>query len=122
MANMADIDDSAAQVEAIRSFYGNAPRNSEWFAVTQDMINQFCAATDDNDWMHVDPERAARDSPFGGCVAPGFWSLAMLPHLARSMTGDSFPVGTLAINYGFDRIRFTGPVPIGAGPACIQAR
>ena len=40
---------------------------SDWFAVTQDMINQFCAATGDSDWMHVDPERARRESPFGGC-------------------------------------------------------
>jgi acyl dehydratase len=115
MANIADIDDSVAQVEAIRSFYGNAPQNSEWFAVTQDVINQFCAATGDNDWMHVDPVRAARDSPFGGCVAPGFWSLSMLPHLVRKTIGDKLPSGALlAINYGFDRIRFTGPVPIGA--------
>jgi acyl dehydratase len=115
MANMADIDDSAAQVAAIQRFYGTTLRTSEWFAVTQDLINEFCAATADNDWMHVDPERARRDSPFGGCVAPGFWSLAMLPHLVRQTIGDKLPSGALlAINYGFDRIRFTGPVPIGA--------
>jgi acyl dehydratase len=115
MTNSADAGDSAAHLEAIYHFYGNAPRMSDWFAVTQDMINVFCVATGDNDWMHVDPDRAARDSPFGGCVAPGFWSLSMLPHFVRKATSVDYPPGTLlAINYGFDRVRFTGPVLVGA--------
>ena len=115
MTDIADSDDTATHLAATRRFYGSAPRVSDWFAVTQDMINQFCAATGDSDWMHVDPERAKRDSPFGGCVAPGFWSLSMLPHLVRKAMGDACPPGALlAINYGFDRVRFTGPVLIGA--------
>jgi acyl dehydratase len=115
MANIAGTDDTAAQLAAIRRFYGTAPRMSDWFTVTQDMINQFCDATADSDWMHVDPERAKRDSPFGDCVAPGFWSLSMLPNLVRKATGGDDPPGALlAINYGFDRIRFTGPVLIGS--------
>ena len=63
---------------------------SDWFAVTQDMIDQFCTATGDNDWMHVDPERARRESPYGGIIAPGFWTLSMLPHLRAKATGDDF--------------------------------
>src|SRR4029079_17310358 len=115
MTNIDDTGDSAAHLEAIHRFYGKSPWMSDWIAVTQDMINQFCAVTGDNDWMHVDPERAGRDSPFGGCVAPGFWSLAMLPHFVRNATSGDYPPGALlAINYGFDRVRFTGPVPVGA--------
>jgi len=59
--------------------------------------------------------RARRDSPFGGTIAPGFWTLSMLTHLSRKSTGNDYPPGTLlGINYGFDRIRFPGPVRIGA--------
>ena len=89
---------------------------SEWFAVTQDVINQFCAATGDNDWMHVDPERAA--------PRKSLWRLRRTRILVAVNAAASravgrlatvFRLGTLAINYGFDRIRFTGPVPIGDG-------
>ena len=115
MSIIADTGDAAAHIESIHRFYGASPRMSDWFAVTQDMINQFCAATGDNDWMHVDPDRAGRDSPFRGCVAPGFWSLAMLPHFVRKAIGEDYPPGALlAINYGFDKVRFTGPVLVGA--------
>src|SRR3954452_123041 len=114
MTDFADIGESAAHLEAIHRFYGNSLRMPEWFAVTQDIINQFCAATGDNDWMHVNPDRAARDSPYGRCVAPGFWSLAMLPHFLRKATNGDYPPGALlAINYGFDKVRFTGPVLVG---------
>jgi acyl dehydratase len=65
MANITDTGDFAAHLEAIQRFYGNAPRMSDWFKLTQDMINEFCAATGDSDWMHVAPDRASRDSPFG---------------------------------------------------------
>jgi acyl dehydratase len=114
MTNVTNIDNSVANLEAIQRFYGNSPRMCDWFAVTQDMISQFCAVTGDNDWMHVDPDRAGRDSPFGDCVAPGFWSLAMLPHLVRKATSGNYPPGALlAINYGFNRVRFTAPVLVG---------
>ena len=76
------------------------------------MVNQYCAVRD-SDWMHIDADRARRDSPFGGTVAPGFWTLSMLPYLMRTALA-TFPPGTLGINYGFDRIRFPGPVLIGS--------
>lgn len=115
MTNIVDTNDSAARLQAIQEFYGDEPRTSDWITVSQVKIDQFCTATGDSDWMHVDPVRAARESPFGSCVAPGFWSLSMLPYLARSVTGDGYPAGAaVAINYGFDRIRFTGPVPVGS--------
>jgi acyl dehydratase len=65
--------------------------------------------------MHIDVDRSRRDSPFGNTVAPGFWTLSMLPYLMRSAIGTDFPSDTVAgINYGFDRIRFPGPVLVGA--------
>jgi acyl dehydratase len=79
------------------------------------MINQFCAVTGDNDWIHVDPDRASRESPFGVCIAPGFLTLSMLPQFVRKATSGTYPLGALlGINYGFDKVRFTGPVPVGA--------
>lgn len=112
---MAEVTDSTARAEAIQRFYCDAPQVSDWFAVTQDVINQFCNATGDNDWIHTDPVRARRDGPYGGTIAPGFWTVSMLTHLARNATGVDCPAGALlAINYGFDRIRFPGPVRVGS--------
>jgi len=106
---------SAARIGTIWEFYGQSPRVSDWLAVTQDMINQYCTSVRDSDWMHIDVDRARRDSPFGSTVAPGFWTLSMLPYLMRSATGTDFPPDTVAgINYGFDRIRFPGPVLVGS--------
>jgi acyl dehydratase len=115
MTSAAPRTDSIARVEAIWHFYGDAPRMSDWLDVTQEAVNQYCSAVWDSDWMHIDPERSRRDSPFGCTVAPGFWTLSVLPHLMRMAVGTEFPPGTVAgINYGFDRIRFPGPVLIGS--------
>ena len=115
MTSVASKTDSVARVEAIWQFYGDSPRVSDWLAVTQEMVNQYCSSVLDSDWMHIDVDRSRRDSPFGGTVAPGFWTLSMLPYLMRMAVGTDFPPGTVAgINYGFDRIRFPGPVLIGA--------
>ena len=115
MTSVASKTGSDANVEAIWAFYGDAPRMSDWLAVTQEMINQYCSSVLDSDWMHIDVERSRRDSPFGNTVAPGFWTLSMLPYLMRSATGTDFPSDTVAgINYGFDRIRFPGPVLVGS--------
>ena len=115
MTSVAPKTDSVGRVEAVRQFYGDSPRVSDWLAVTQEMVNQYCSSVRDSDWMHIDPDRSRRDSPFGGTVAPGFWTLSMLPYLMRTAVGTDFPPGTVAgINYGFDRIRFPGPVLIGS--------
>jgi acyl dehydratase len=112
---MTDTDDSAGRAEAIRQFYRDAQQVSDWFDVTQDIVNEYCRATGDNDWIHTDPVRARRDGPYGGTIAPGFWTVSMLTHLSRNATGADCPAGAvLAINYGFDRVRFPGPVRVGA--------
>jgi acyl dehydratase len=102
-------------LKAIRAFYGDASRTSDWFTVTQELIDQFGEATCDSDWFHTDPERAERESPYGGTVAFGFWTLSMLMHLSRQVCGADYPSGALfGINYGFERIRFPEPVPVGS--------
>lgn len=86
---------------------------SPWRVVSQTDINRFADVTDDHQWIHVDPVRAAAETPFGGTIAHGFLTLSLLPVLAR----DALPPiegRAMGINYGFDRIRFVQPVPSGA--------
>jgi acyl dehydratase len=85
---------------------------SEWRAVTQTMIDGFADATDDHQFIHVDPERAARETPFGGTIAHGFLTLSML----SALTFEAVPVleGTASgVNFGFDKVRFMTPVKTG---------
>jgi acyl dehydratase len=106
---------SSSQIEAIRDFYGARPQTSDWFTVTQDLVNQFGQATGDSDWIHTDPERARRESPYGTTIAHGFWTLSMLVHLSRMTTGVDYPPGAVyGLNYGLNRVRFPGAAPVGA--------
>jgi len=83
---------------------------SSWIDVTQERVNAFAAATDDPQWIHVDPDRAAA-GPFGGTVAHGFLTLS----LVVPMLDEVLPaIGTATINYGVDRVRFPAPVPCGS--------
>jgi acyl dehydratase len=84
---------------------------TDWLSVEQERINQFADATDDHQWIHVDPERAA-DGPFGGTIAHGLLTLSLLPHFMH----DLYRVdnAAMAINYGFNKVRFITPVPVGA--------
>ncbi len=114
MTKSVDSTPSGDPVEAIRNYYGRMPRMSDWFTVTQEMIDQFGRATCDSDWIHTNPERARLESPYGTPIAHGFWTLSMLTHLSRETQGADYPPGALVgINYGFERVRFPGPVPIG---------
>lgn len=83
----------------------------EWFHVDQDRIDAFATATDDSQWIHVDPERAAA-GPFGAPIAHGYLTLSLLPALTASLlVVDGV---TMAVNYGLDRIRFLQPVRVGS--------
>ncbi|HEX8774067.1 MAG TPA: MaoC family dehydratase [Pyrinomonadaceae bacterium] len=85
---------------------------SPWLEVTQERINQFAEATEDRQWIHIDPERAARESPFKQTIAHGFLTLSLLSELARlAMTVGGLRMG---INYGLNRVRFISPVPAGS--------
>lgn len=84
---------------------------TEWVQIDQPRINQFADATDDHQWIHVDPERA-KDGPFGACIAHGYLTLSLanlfLPQLIRA---DNLKMG---VNVGCDRVRFPAPVPVGS--------
>ena len=96
----------------LRGRVGREVAVSDWFEVTQARINQFAAATGDFQWIHVDVERAERESLYGTTVAHGFLTLSLLPALLY----DTIELrGTrTGINYGLNRARFTGPVPAGS--------
>jgi len=85
---------------------------SDWVDVTQARIDEFAAATDDQQWIHVDPARAAHESPFKSTIAHGFLTLALTSVLLR--TAVAFPGLRMAINYGCNRVRFVSPVPAGS--------
>ena len=87
--------------------------------VTQEMINGFAELTGDRQWIHIDVERAKAESPFGGPIAHGFLTLAMLTHLAAgASSGEPDPAKyegiLMGINYGFNKVRFVSPVKVGA--------
>lgn len=106
-------------LESIQSAYGTEPKTSDWYQVQQPEINQFAAATGDHNWLHVDPERAAREGPFGGTFAHGFWTLSRLTWFGQQVIGQSFPTGALyGLNYGLDRVRMIAPVRVGSRIRC----
>jgi acyl dehydratase len=85
---------------------------SEWVEVSQERIDRFAEATEDRQWIHTDPERAARESPHKQTIAHGFLTLSLLSEMGRTaMTVGGVRMG---INYGLDRVRFISPVPAGA--------
>jgi acyl dehydratase len=84
---------------------------TDWLEVTQDRVNLFADATDDHQWIHIDPERAA-NGPFGGTIAHGLLTLSLLPHFTHQLyTVDNV---AMAINYGYNKVRFITPVRVGA--------
>lgn len=99
-------------IEAIKALAGQPPRTSAWFCIDQPMIDAFANVTRDRQWIHVDPERAARELPPGRTIAHGFLTVSLISHLI----GDVFayPGRHSSLNYGFDRLRFISPVPAGA--------
>lgn len=86
---------------------------SPWRVVAQEMIDKFADATDDHQFIHVDPVRAAAETPFGGTIAHGFLSLSLLSTLAYE-TIPPIEGSGIGVNYGFDSIRFVAPVKAGA--------
>ena len=85
---------------------------SPWFEVGQERIDQFASAIVDPQWIHIDPERAKRESPYGGTIAHGFLTLSLLSHLLESTVDVSRM--KMGVNYGLNRVRFTAPVPAGS--------
>jgi acyl dehydratase len=100
-----------ASTDDVRALVGQPPRMSAWVEVDQASVDRFAVATGDHQWIHVDPERAKRESPFGGPVAHGFLTLSLIPALLV----DTFRFQQrMGVNYGLNRVRFTAPVPVGS--------
>src|ERR1700740_2911561 len=99
--------------DALKEYVGKEIGVSEWMVVAQERINQFAEATEDRQWIHVNPERAKKESPFRGTIAHGFLTLSLISRLAKDVLRISS--GTrLTINYGLNRVRFPSPVHVGA--------
>ncbi|WP_106400491.1 MaoC family dehydratase [Actinocorallia populi] len=98
-------------VEEVRQAVGTRLGYSGWHAVTQEQIDAFAQATGDHQWIHVDPDKAAR-GPFGSTIAHGYLTLSLVSMLA----GRVYRVDGLkmTINYGADKLRFPSPVPVGS--------
>jgi acyl dehydratase len=100
-------------LHSLARFLGREIGTTEWFTVAQDRIQQFAEITEDRQWIHVDPERAQRDSPYGTTIAHGFFTLALLSHFLR----QAIQIGSgvrMSVNYGLNRVRFPSPVPAGS--------
>lgn len=99
-------------VEGVKSLVGKTLGPSDWVTITQERVNQFADATDDHQWIHVDPERAAKESPFGAAIAHGFLTLSMMTTFTPLLVEfDGFSLG---VNYGLEKVRFPAPVPVGS--------
>ncbi|MFD9669705.1 p-hydroxycinnamoyl-CoA hydratase [Rhodococcus sp. NPDC059968] len=98
-----------ATLTDLAALQGQSLGTSSWIEIPQQRINTFADATDDHQWIHVDPDRAKAESPFGGPIAHGYLTLALIiPMWDEILTVDSV---TMAVNYGLNKVRFTNPVP-----------
>ena len=97
--------------DALRGAVGADLGPTDWLEITQERVDAFAEATGDHQWIHTDPERAARESPFGGPIAHGHLTLSLVPFfLPQLATVTGFSMG---VNYGSNKVRFPAPVPVG---------
>jgi acyl dehydratase len=94
---------------SLNDFLGREIAVTDWFTVTQDRIRQFAEVTEDQQWIHVDRERAQRESPYGTTIAHGFLTLSLVSHFMKQAIQMRSGV-RMAINYGLNRVRFPSPV------------
>lgn len=104
-------DSEQSVLDAVGSELGT----SDWLTVTQERIDRFADATDDHQWIHVDPERA-KDGPFGATVAHGYLTLSLISRFLPEIVDVRMKMG---VNYGCDKVRFPAAVPVGS---CIRGR
>ena len=106
----------AEALAGLKAQVGTEIHVSDWLEVTQDMVNAFGKATGDMQWIHTNPERARQESPYGGTIAHGYFTLSLYPQL-RGLVDDSqpiFPGVKNVINYGLNKLRFPAAVPVGS--------
>ncbi|MBZ5662172.1 MAG: MaoC family dehydratase [Acidobacteriia bacterium] len=99
-------------LQSLKEFVGREIATTEWLPVTQDRIREFADATEDHQWIHVDAERARRESPYGATIAHGFLTLSLLGYFLRQAIEVPREV-RLTVNYGLNRVRFPAPVRSG---------
>lgn len=104
---MPTVFDSA---DAILAAVGQPLGESQWVTITQERVNQFADATDDHQWIHVDPVRA-KDGPFGACIAHGYLTLSLASRFLPEIVDVKMKMG---VNYGCDKVRFPAPVKVGS--------
>jgi acyl dehydratase len=104
-------------LEELKKMAGREVGVSEWHLVTQEAINLFADATLDHQWIHVEPERAKRESPFGGPIAHGYYTLSLAPYLLADIM--DVKEKKMGVNYGLNKLRFTAPVPV---PSKVRLR
>ncbi|HEX7609917.1 MAG TPA: MaoC family dehydratase [Solirubrobacteraceae bacterium] len=97
-------------LEEVKAHVGQELGVSDWHPVTQENIDRFAEVTGDDQWIHVDPERA-KDSPFGGTIAHGYYTLSLAPRFSYDMF--KFEGFAFGLNYGLNRVRFPSPMPVG---------
>ena len=96
----------------MKSLVGEHLGFSPWMEISQERVNQFADATGDHQWIHIDVERATKESPFGGPIAHGYLTLSLAPVLLPQVViSTGFKMG---VNYGCNKVRFMSPVPVGA--------
>ncbi len=100
-------------LDALRDLLGREFAITDWFEVTQERIRQFAEATEDRQWIHLDADRARRESPYGTTIAHGFLTLSLISHFSKQALEMKSGVGMI-INYGLNRVRFPTPVPAGS--------
>jgi acyl dehydratase len=100
------------ELASLRERLGQQLATSDWLEVTQQRISAFAEATEDRQWIHVDPERAQHELAGGTTIAHGFLTLSLVSALMKSTL--AFPALKMAINYGVNRVRFVSPLPAGS--------
>src|SRR5512144_1226846 len=100
-------------ISSLKQFVGKPLGATDWVVVTQEQIDRFADATGDHQWIHVDVERAKKESPFKGPIAHGFLTLSLLPAMKREPEWKLTGFGN-ATNYGANKLRFVSPVPAGS--------
>lgn len=96
--------------QELQDFIGKELGGDDWLNITQERINQFAETTEDRQFIHIDPERA-KQTPLGGTIAHGMLTLSLMPYFYEK-SGIQLKNTKMAINYGFDKIRFLSPVPV----------
>jgi len=101
-------------IDELRALVGTELGVGPWVEITQGRVNAFADVTGDDQFIHVDPERAAK-TPFGGTIAHGYLTLSLLPLLSRDRDGVQVDLKQkMIVNYGLNRVRFVAPVKVGA--------